>query len=311
MSSKRTASRKPARPAPFKRVVVAGAQFAVVPNDISANLDLCVHYLRRASRETSAKLVVFPESITTGYNPAMPPADFYNFLPPTPKLLAPIRQACKELGIHCVLPTYERGPKRDIIYNSAFLIDSRGRNLGAYRKTHLFPTERLENNGWTTSGSRFPVFKTEIGVIGIHICFDGDFPEVSRILAVKGAHIICRPSALMRSFEVWEFTNKMRAYENNLYHIAVNAVGPDAANTNFFGHSMIISPIAQTLALARGVDDLIYATLEPNPLQRISYGSDAPMLFEHLRDRNVANYTKALFQKAVSPFLPTGRPGKK
>ena len=296
-----------------RRIVVAGAQFAVMPNDIPTNLYRSIYFLRRAAEDTGAKLLVFPESITTGFNPAMPAREFYDMLPDTEDMLSPVQQICKELKIHCVLPTYERGSKPGVVYNSAFLIDSRGRLLGGYRKTHLFPTERIENKGWTTPGHRYPVFRTEIGTIGIHLCYDGDFPEISRILAVKGANIICRPSALLRNFEIWEATNKMRAYENHVYHIAVNAIGSDAAHTTYFGHSMIVSPIAQTLALGRAVDDLIYAEMDPNPLRRVSYGSDAPMLFNHLEDRNVKNYTKELFALAKSPFHPAKRsaPAKK
>ena len=290
-----------------RRIVIAGAQFAVVPNDIPTNLYRCVYFLRRAVEDTGAKLLVFPESITTGFNPAMPVREFYEMLPRTETMLTPVQQICKELKIHCVLPTYERGSKPGIVYNSAFLIDSRGRTLGVYRKTHLFPTERLSNKGWTTPGHRYPVFRTEIGTIGMHLCYDGDFPEISRILAVKGATILCRPAALMRNFEIWEASNKMRAYENHVYHVAVNAIGSDAAHTTYFGHSMIVSPIAQTLALGRAVDDLIYAEMDPNPLQRVSYGSDAPMLFDHLEDRNVKGYTKELFAPAWSPFNPAKR----
>ena len=290
-----------------RRIVIAGAQFAVVPNDIPTNLYRCIYFLRRAVDDVGAKLLVFPESITTGFNPALKARDLWELLPRTETMLTPVQQICKELKIHCVLPTYERGSKPGIVYNSAFLIDSRGRTLGVYRKTHLFPTERLANKGWTTPGHRYPVFRTEIGTIGMHLCYDGDFPEISRILAVKGATILCRPAALMRNFEIWEASNKMRAYENHVYHVAVNAIGSDAAHTTYFGHSMIVSPIAQTLALGRAVDDLIYAEMDPNPLQRVSYGSDAPMLFDHLEDRNVKGYTKELFAPAWSPFNPAKR----
>ena len=289
------------------RIVIAGAQFAVVPNDISTNLYRCIYFLRRAVDDVGARLLVFPESITTGFNPALPARELWELLPRTEEMLTPVQKICRELQVHCVLPTYERGARPGIVYNSAFLIDARGQNLGVYRKTHLFPTERLENKGWTTPGHHYPVFRTEIGTIGIHLCYDGDFPEAARIMAVKGASILCRPAALMRNFEIWEASNKMRAYENHVYHIAVNAIGSDAAHTTYFGHSMIVSPIAQTLALGRAVDDLIYAQMDPNPLQRVSYGSDAPMLFDHLEDRNVGRYTKELFAPACSPFNPAKR----
>lgn len=134
------------------------------------------------------------------------------------------------------------------------------------------------------------------------ICYDGDFPEVSRILAIKGAQIIVRPSALLRGFDIWETTNKMRAYDNHVYVVAVNAIGTDASGTHYFGHSMIVSPIAQVLAIGRGTEDIVYAELDPDPLKKISYGSDAPMTFDHLEDRNVASYGKVLLRKARSVF---------
>ena len=49
------------------------------------------------------------------------------------------------------------------------------------------------------------------------ICFDGDYPELSRITAVRGAEVICRPSALLRSADIWELTNRARAYDNHVY----------------------------------------------------------------------------------------------
>ena len=129
---------KNASPATTRRVVVAAAQFAVVPNDIAANVERIIHYLRRAAREVNAKLLVLPESITTGYNPAMPPAELYDFLPRTAALLAP--SVPPAASCTRVVPTYERGPKRGVVYNLPS--DSRMK-LGAYAR-RTFPTERLK-----------------------------------------------------------------------------------------------------------------------------------------------------------------------
>lgn len=317
-AAKKTAGKKTAVPAPasLPPVVpsaplaacrVAGAQFAVVPNDIPANLDRCIDRLRAAKKDLGARLVVFPESITTGFNPAMSAREFHDFLPPIDQILAPIQNVCRELKMHCVLPTYERGPAPAVVYNSAFLIDENGANLGCYRKTHPFPTERLTCGGWTTPGTDYPVFHTAIGTIGIQICYDGDFPEIARILAVRGAQIICRPSALLRHFEIWDAENRIRAYENHVYHIAVNAVGADAAGTTYFGHSQITTPIAQSVALARAGDEVIYADLDPDPIRRVTYGSDSPMLFDHLQDRAVGTYTDDLQRAVRSAFEPARR----
>ena len=82
--------------------------------------------------------------------------------------------------------------------------------LGTYRKTHPFGTERADRGGWVTPGEDTLVVDTDLGRIGVIICFDGDYPELSRITAIQGAEIICRPSALLRSADLWELTNRAR-----------------------------------------------------------------------------------------------------
>ena len=305
MARSRTASGLKSR---VKRVTVAGVQVSPRPNDIPYNVEMVISWFRRAVRETDARLVVFPESITTGFHPGMPLEQFHDLLPRrVESMLAPIQQVCREKKSYCVVPTYERGRGHRTIYNSAFLIDGRGDIAGVYRKTHPFPTERLSAGGWTTPGMEYPVIPTEFGAVGMMICYDGDFPEVSRILAIKGAQIIARPSALLRGFDVWEMTNNVRAYDNHVYLVAVNAVGTDASGTHYFGHSMIGSPPAQARAVARGTVGIIYAELNPNPLKRLGLGSDASMLFDHLEDRNVASYGSVLSRSVRSQFEPAKR----
>ena len=93
-------------------------------------------------------------------------------------LSAPIAEVAKKLGMYVVFPTYERGEERGVVYNSAALIDPRGEVMGVYRKTHLFPTERKSAGGWSTPGNKPVVVETELGSIGLMICYDGDFPEL-------------------------------------------------------------------------------------------------------------------------------------
>jgi predicted amidohydrolase len=78
-----------------------------------------------------------------------------------------------------------------------------GKVAGVYRKTHPFCTEMRSRGGWVTPGDEVCVVETELGRIGLIICFDGDYPELSRITALRGAEIICRPSALLRSADIW------------------------------------------------------------------------------------------------------------
>ena len=291
----------------MKEFIAAAVQIAVKPNDINYNLEKIGFWLKTAVKEHNAELVVFPESITTGFAPGMPPEEFYDLLnyipgPETDQIGA----LARELKVHVVLPIYEKGKEKNVIMNSSILINDEGEIAGIYRKTHPFPTERLGGGGWTTPGKEAVVVDTKLGKIGMIICYDGDFPELSRVLAIRGAEIITRPSALLRSFEIWDMTNKARAYDNHVYVIAANSVGADAGDNYYFGSSMIISPIAQKLAQARGTEEIISAKLDPNPLKHVTYGSNSPMIFDHLEDRNLEVY-KDILKEAKSPFEPAKR----
>jgi predicted amidohydrolase len=187
------------------------------------------------------------------------------------------------------------------VYNSAALIGQEGEIVGVYDKTHPAPWERRAGGGWVEVGTRADVYETSLGTIGMIICYDGDFPELSRILAVKGAEIIVRASALHRSYDIWYVTNAARAYDNHVYVLASNLVGPDALGNYGFGHSMILNPIAWRLAQARGTEEIISARLDPDPLRYLTHGSKSLQPFDHLEDRNLELYKESL-QEARSRF---------
>ncbi len=279
----------------MQRFTLACAQFAVKPMAVRENIEKAAAWIERAVKENGAKLVVLPETVTTGFTPGVPVEALWEAVDTLPgPSLAPVIKAAQGLGTFVVFPTYERGPAPDVVYNSAALIAPDGEIWGIYRKTHLFPTERRERGGWSTPGQTPVVVQTPLANIGMTICYDGDFPELFRCEALAGAEVIVRPSALLRSFEIWELTNRARAYDNHVYMAACNAIGPDAKENYYFGHSMIVSPIAQTLALARGTEEIIAAELDPEPLRYVTYGARTPMIFNHLEDRNLAAYEKIL-----------------
>ncbi len=291
----------------MKEFIAAAVQIAVKPNDVKYNTEKVCHWMELAKKDHEAELVVFPETITTGFTPNMDIDQFYDIIGAVPGYeTEAVAQAAKKLGVHVVLPMYEKGSEKGIVYNSSVLIGDSGDILGIYRKTHPFPTERKEGGGWTTPGTEAPVVDTKLGKIGMIICYDGDFPELSRVLALNGAEIITRPAALLRSYDIWELTNLARAYDNHVYMIAVNSIGPDAANNYYFGNSMIVSPIAQKLAQARGTEEIISVKLDPNPIKHVTYGAKTPMIFDHIEDRNVGVY-KDILKEGKCAFEPSRR----
>ena len=279
----------------MKEFTAACVQIAIQPNDVQANIRKGITWLERAVEETGADLVVFPETITTGYETGLSAEELWDLVDVAPgSITEPIQKSADALGVHVVWPSYRRGPERGMVYNSSVLIGPDGDILGIYDKTHPAPWERHAHGGWAETGTSAPVFETELGSISMIICYDGDFPELSRILAVNGAEIIIRASALQRSYDIWYITNAARAYDNHVYFIACNLVGPDAAGNYGFGHSMILNPIAWRLAQARGTEEIISAKLDPDPLRYITYGSKHPQTFDHLQDRNLELYKQSL-----------------
>jgi predicted amidohydrolase len=165
--------------------------------------------------------------------------------------------------------------------------------LGVYRKTHPFGSEDARRGGWVTPGADVCVVDTALGRVGMAICFDGDFPELWRIQAVRGAEVICRPSALLRSADIWELTTRARAYDNHVYVVAANAVGADPAGVLYFGNSMIVTPIAEVVARAATQESWVAARLDPGAaMASLTPGSSVPQSFDHLAERNLELYDK-------------------
>lgn len=291
----------------MKEFIAACAQIAVAPNDIPANIEKATHWLEKAAAEFDADLVLFPETATTGFVTGLDADKLWELIDEMPgRTTRAIQSAAKSLGVHVVWPSYRRGPARGVVYNSAALIGPDGEIIGIYDKTHPFPAERCDCGGWTTTGRRADVYETALGTLGMIICYDGDFPELSRLLAVKGAEVILRPSALLRSFDIWQMTNMARAYDNHVYMVATNAVGPDAGSNYYFGHSMIVNPIAWRLAQARGGEEIVAAKLDADPMRYVTWGSHSEQVFDHLEDRNLELYAEIL-QAAKSRFEPGRR----
>jgi predicted amidohydrolase len=293
----------------MRHLIAAAVQVAPNPAALSAesivsNIAGAVEHTRRCVAATGADLIVLPESVTTGFTTGVPTEQLWDLVSELPgPIITPFQELAAELGVHLVLGTYERGPERGVVYNAAVVLGPGGDLLGVYRKTHPFGTERADRGGWVTPGEDTLVVDTELGKIGVIICFDGDYPELSRITALQGAQIICRPSALLRSADLWELTNRARAYDNHVFLIGCNATGVDPAGVIYFGNSMIVTPIAEVIARAASHEGWVAAVLDPDTaMSTLTPGSSVPQSFDHLADRNLA-----LIRKNADALLSEAR----
>lgn len=294
-------------------ITVAAVQLAprsgpLTADAVRANLDHGAAMLRRVVDDTGAELVVFPESATTGYTTGLGCEALWQLVSEVPgPMTDPIAEVAADLGVSVVWGTYERGPTRGQVFNSAATIGPDGGVRGVYRKTHLYVLEHEATGGWASPGDEAVVVDVPGARVGTTICFDGDFPELSRINAVLGAEVVARPSAFLRSADIWELTTRARAYDNHCYVVATNAVGQDPAGTVYFGNSMIVGPTAEVLARATAQEGWISARLDPDPLRRISPGSSVPQVFDHVEDRNLALYARYADRLAAPGRAPFPR----
>jgi len=155
-------------------------------------------------------------------------------------------------------PEYDRGR----LYNSAALINPNG-DFFVYRKAHLFLKEKL----WFKPGdSGFWVYEGKNGVkLGLMICFDWQFPEACRTLALKGAQIICHPSNLVLPW--CQQSMKVRSLENRVFSITANRVGSEGEGENalkFTGASQILDTKGNLLcALGPNEEGIVSCEIDP------------------------------------------------
>lgn len=146
----------------------------------------------------------------------------------------------------------------DVFYNAAVLTGPEG-FIGLYRKTHLFFEENLF---FSPGDTGFRVWDTDIGKIGIMICFDWFFPESARTLALRGAEVIAHPSNLVLPF--CPQSMPVRCLENRVFAVTANRTGTEqrkeGPTLTFIGQSQITSPKAEILVRAGSDDEVLLSS---------------------------------------------------
>lgn len=197
-----------------------------------------------------------------------------------------MRDAAKRLGLHLIVPFYERAMAGEL-YNSAVLLGSSGEILGVYRKHHLPMSSHFNEKFYFRPGNAgFPVFDTPLGRIGIMICYDRHFPESARALGLAGAEFVFVPTATTtRGFSrsVWETELRAHAIANGFYVAGVNRVGTELEST-YYGASVFIDPIGQVIAQAGDGEEILMAEL---PRERID---EVRKVWPFYRDRRPDAY---------------------
>ena len=224
---------------PYQAAVV---QTLAKLGDIDANIALLRDYTREAVRQ-GAKLVVFPECMNTGY--LFDSAGHCEAVAETVDgpFVNAMADLAKQYGLHIASGVTERDAPSGKIYNSGVLVGPKGDLLVHYQKQFL----ATHDQNWFEFGVRgCPVADTELGRIGLLICFDGRIPEIARCLALQGAEVVVDMANFfaMDQAEMWV---PARAFENGVYFVAATKAGVERS-IYYPGGSTIAAPTGEVLA---------------------------------------------------------------
>lgn len=213
------------------------------------NLELSVDFIREAAKKKSS-MICFPE-FQMAYSPVSVSANQLSEKAESVNggnFIGTLRKAAKANKISIISTIYEKNDSGfdNRVYDTAVLIDNNGEISSVYRKLHLYDALGFKESDKMMAGNMIEKpAKTSVGNLGLMICYDIRFPEMSRILTMKGANILVSPSAWVHGImkeEHWQTLLKARAIENGLYIIAPNQIG-----NIFSGRSMIVDPFGIVL----------------------------------------------------------------
>jgi len=255
-------------------VNVALAQISCKIGDKDYNIRKIERNIKQA-KKNQASLIVFPELALTGYTCR----DLvYELAEPIPgPSVHRLETIAKKENIHIVLGMLEKsGKAKAVLYNTAVLISPKG-FLGKYQKMHLPTHSVFEEKRYFRGGYQTPVFDTSIGKLGLIICYDVFFPEITRLLRLKGTQLVICISAspsVRRGF--FEVLTTARALENTMFLAYVNLVGIEDG-LQFWGGSRMIAPSGKIIAQAKyDEEDIAVAQIDYSDMNRV--GAFVPML---------------------------------
>ena len=258
-------------------IKIALCQMNVVDNK-EKNIEKAIQMIKE-SKKQGANLAVLPEMFNCPY-------ENEKFIEYAEELegsrtLKEISNIAKEENIHVLagsIPELERDEENDgeSIYNTAVFFDNNGKILGKHRKMHLFDIDvkgkiYFKESDTLSAGNEFTVIKTDLATIGIGICYDIRFVELSRIMTLNGAELLIFPGAfnLTTGPAHWQLLFRSRALDNQVYTIGVAPALDKDASYNSYGHSIAVNPWGEVIEELGFDEDLKIVEIDLDEIKRI------------------------------------------
>lgn len=175
----------------------------------------------------------------------------------------------------------------DLVYNTSYVFNRNGEKIGKHRKMHLFDIDveggqSFKESDVLSAGNNVTVFNTEFCKIGLAVCYDIRFPELSRLMAVEGAEIIIIPGAFNMTTGPahWELHLRGRAVDNQVYTIGVAPARDYDSLYHSYGNSIIVSPWGNIVNKLDEKEGYIIQEIDLNLVKKVR--NELPLL-KHVR----------------------------
>ena len=253
-----------------REIRAAAIQMSSTPNK-EENLDTAEGLIRSAV-SSDADLVALPElwschGLEDVYNANAEPVPG-----PTTEFLGAL---ARELGVYVLAGSIlERDSSSTKIHNTSTFFQPDGEMSAVYRKIHLFdvkaPDREYLESRTIAAGTQIVTAKAGAATIGLTVCYDVRFPELYRLLALRGAEVLAVPAAftLQTGKDHWELLLRARAVENQAYVIAPAQWGKKADGRWTYGRSIVVDPWGTVLSQCPDRDGYALATLDLDYLDR-------------------------------------------
>ena len=268
----------------MEKIKIAAIQMSTVADKME-NVRTVKTYLEKIKDE-NPDFVILPEMFCCPYQTE-------NFPIYAEKEGGPVWQQlsgyAKQYGIYLIGGSMPEKDAEGNVYNTSYIFDREGKQIGKHRKVHLFDIDvkggqTFKESDTLTAGDSDTIFDTEFGKIGVMLCFDIRFPELSRMMVNDGARIVFVPAAFNMTTGPahWELSFRTRALDNQIYMVGCAPARDVSAGYISWGHSIVTDPWGRVTGMLDENEGILLAELDMDYEEQVR--EELPLLKSRRKD---------------------------
>ena len=268
----------------MEKIKIAAIQMSTVADKME-NVRTVKAYLEKIKDE-NPDFVILPEMFCCPYQTE-------NFPIYAEKEGGPVWQQlsgyAKQYGIYLIGGSMPEKDAEGNVYNTSYIFDREGKQIGKHRKVHLFDIDvkggqTFKESDTLTAGDSDTVFDTEFGKIGVMLCFDIRFPELSRMMVNDGAKVIFVPAAFNMTTGPahWDLSFRTRALDNQIYMVGCAPARDVSAGYISWGHSIVTDPWGRVTGMLDENEGILLAELDMDYEEQVR--EELPLLKSRRKD---------------------------